>query len=80
MTKKLMNTIAVLEEKAGKNWIEEFKIVTTEEELIEKANKFGIELTPEVAKEGLSILRNDSSSELSDDDLSGIAGGKIAII
>jgi len=75
MTKKLMNAIAVLEEKAGKNWIEEFKIVTTEEELIEKAKSFGIELTPEEAKEGLSILRNNSS-ELSDDDLSGIAGGK----
>jgi len=78
MTKNLMLKIREIEEKAGSFWIEEFKNVVTEEELVEKAKKFGIELTSEETKEGLSILRNDSSSELSDDDLSGIAGGKFA--
>jgi len=76
MTKELMNVISVLEEKAGKKWVEELKNVNSKEELMEKAEKFGIKLTPEIAQEGIALLKDNSPAELSDDDLSGIAGGK----
>ncbi len=77
MTKELMNVIGILEEKAGKNWIEEFRDVNSGEELTEKAGKYGIELTPEMAEEGIALLKDNSSAELSEDELSGIAGGKL---
>lgn len=77
MTKELMLKIREIEEKAGKNWIEEFRDVNSGEELTEKAGKYGIELTPEMAEEGIALLKDNSSAELSEDELSGIAGGKL---
>ncbi len=76
MTKELMNVIGILEEKAGKTWIEEFRNVDSREELTEKAGKYGIKLTPEMAEEGIALLKGNTAAELSEDELSGIAGGK----
>lgn len=76
MTKELMNVVSVLEEKAGKTWIEEFRNVDSGEELMEKAGKYGIELTPEMAEEGIALLKGNTTAELSEEELSGIAGGK----
>lgn len=77
MTKELMLKIREIEEKVGKNWIEEFRDVNSREELTEKAGKYGIELTPEMAEEGIALLNGNASAELSEDELSGIAGGKL---
>ena len=76
MTKELMNVIGILEEKAGKNWIEEFRDVNSGEKLTEKAGKYGIELTPEMVEEGIALLNGNTTAELSEEELSGIAGGK----
>jgi len=76
MTKELMAKIKELEDKAGKNWIEEFKAIKTTEELKQKVSEHGIKLTEEEEKEALSLIIKNETNELTDDELADIAGGR----
>jgi len=75
MTKELMAKIKELEEKAGENWIGEFRFVKTKEELVQKVKKYDIDLTDEIADEALSLITDNSENELSETDLKNIAAG-----
>ena len=77
MTKELLEKIREIESKMGKGWIQKFETLSTKEELIETAQKNGIELTPELAQEGLTMLQANENNELSEKELSAVAGGKI---
>ena len=77
MTKALLEKIREIESKMGKDWIQKFEGLSTKEELIETAQKNGIVLTPELAQEGLAMLQANENNELSEEELSAVAGGKI---
>ena len=77
MTKALLEKIKEIESKMGKDWIQKFENLSTKELLIETAQKNGIELTPELAQEGLTMLRANENDELSEEELTAVAGGKI---
>ena len=77
MTKALLEKIREIEEKVGKDWIEIFENLSTEAEIIEQAKKNGVELTQALAKEGLQLIQANQKDELSESELSAVAGGKI---
>ena len=70
-----MVKIKEMEEKAGKNWIGEFKTIKTEEELKQKVSAYGIKLTEEEEKEALSLITKNDNNEITDEELGDIAGG-----
>jgi len=77
MTKELLEKIREIESKMGKDWVQQFKEVSTKEELIEKAKQNNIKLTPALAEEGLKLIEANEKDELSEEELSAVAGGKI---
>ena len=77
MTKALLEKIREIESKMGRDWIQKFEELSTKEELMVTAQKNGIELTPELAQEGLAMIRANEKDELSEEELSAVAGGKI---
>ena len=77
MTKALLEKIREIEEKMGKDWIQIFENLSTKEEIMEQAKKNGVELTPALAEEGLQLIRANEKDELSEQELSAVAGGKI---
>ena len=77
MTKELLEKIREIESKLGKDWVQQFENLSTKEALIATAQKNGIELTPEVAQEGLALIQANEKKELSEEELSAVAGGKI---
>ncbi|HOO34259.1 MAG TPA: hypothetical protein PK466_13805 [Thermotogota bacterium] len=76
MTKELLGKIREMEEKLGQDWLREFESVATVDLLKAKAEEYGITLTEEQAKEAFSHLNGNESEELSDEELSAVAGGK----
>lgn len=78
MTKALLEKIKEIEEKLGQGWMKKLEGLKTVEELKKKANELEIELTEEQATEALSLLINETE-ELSEKELTAIAGGKRAI-
>lgn len=74
MTKELLGKIKEMEEKLGPGWMKELEGLKTTEELKKKANEFNISITDEMATQALALL-NDETEELSEDELSIVAGG-----
>ena len=79
MTKELHEKLKHFEEKAGTDWFNKLNSVTTTEQLIKASAEFGITLSEIQAQEGLNLLKTDGR-ELSEEELSAIAGGKGAIL
>jgi len=77
MTKELHEKLKQFEEKAGADWLNHLSGITTSEQLIKVGSEYGITLSEIQAQEGLDLLKTDGK-ELSEDELSAIAGGKFA--
>jgi hypothetical protein len=75
MTKALLEKIKEMEEKLGKGWMQQLEGINTKEELVKKASALGIELREEQATEAMAFLTNDTDEELSEAELSAVAGG-----
>jgi len=75
MTKELKTIIKIIEEKAEKNWINEFYSINSKKELVQKIKKYDIDLTDELLEEVFKLLKDNSDKELSDEDLEDIAAG-----
>jgi hypothetical protein len=75
MTKELLEKIKELEGKLGQGWIKEFESITSAEALREKLADHDIQLTETVAEEAFNLLTNDETEELSEAELSAVAGG-----
>jgi len=67
----------VLEEKLGKTWLEHFQDVSSPEDLAQRCEKLGVVLTSQEAEQGFSLLQDPSEAELSEEQLSQLAGGTI---
>ena len=74
MTPTLLEKIKLAEEKIGKDWLKELGDCETKEQLENKANECGISLTDQETEEAFVLLSN-KNGELSDEELSGYAGG-----
>ncbi len=74
MTKDLQEIIRQFEEKIGAGWLKRFEEITTTDELIEMGTEYDIPLSEAQAQEGLNFLKNEAK-ELTEKELSGIAGG-----
>ena len=74
MTKELHEKLKQFEEKAGNDWFNQLNGITTTEQLINAGTEHGITLSEVQAQEGLDLLKTDGK-ELSEDELSAIAGG-----
>lgn len=74
MTKELLGKIKEMEEKLGPGWVKELEGIKTIEELKMKATELKISLTDEMAAQALALL-NDEAEELSEEELSIVAGG-----
>ena len=74
MTKELHEKLKQFEEKAGSDWLNQLNGITTTEQLIKAGTEYGITLSEVQALEGLDLLKTDGK-ELSEEDLSAIAGG-----
>ena len=77
MTKELHEKLRQFEEKAGADWLNHLSGITTSEQLIKVGSEYGITLSQVQALEGLDLLKTDGK-ELSEEELSAIAGGKFA--
>ncbi|MFP4461246.1 MAG: bacteriocin, partial [Thermotogota bacterium] len=71
--------IKVFEEKARTDWFNQLGDITTTEKLIKMGTEYGITLSEVEAQEGLDLLQTNGK-ELSEEELSAIAGGKGAIV
>jgi len=67
-----------LEEKLGKTWREYFQDVSSPEDLSQRCEKLGVVLTSQEAQQGFSLLQDPSETELSEEQLSQLAGGIMA--
>ena len=74
MTKELHEKFKQFEEKAGADWFNKLNGITTTEQLIKAGAEYGITLSEIQAQEGLNLLKTDGN-ELSEEELSSIAGG-----
>jgi len=74
MTKELQEIIRQFEEKVGVGWLKSLEGITTTDELIEMGTEYGITFSEAQAQEGLKFLKTEAK-ELSEKELSGIAGG-----
>ncbi|HPF16806.1 MAG TPA: hypothetical protein P5107_08000 [Thermotogota bacterium] len=77
MTISFLEKIREIERKMGKDWLQQFEGLTTKEEIIKAANQNGIELSDNLAQEGLNLLQANENDELGEEELSAVAGGKI---
>ncbi|HOO34258.1 MAG TPA: hypothetical protein PK466_13800 [Thermotogota bacterium] len=75
MTKDLLTKIKEMEEKLGQGWIKELEGISTPEALKAKAETLGISLTDAVTTEAIQMLNGDEAEELSEEELSTVAGG-----
>jgi len=80
MTKVLMDTVKQIEEKVGKDWINQVSEIKTTEQLQKQAEKWGVELSDELAAEALRLLSSDEVGEMSEEELAAAAGGCKGII
>ena len=80
MTKALMDTVKQIENKVGKDWINQVSQIRTIEELKKQAGEWGVDLSDELADEALRLLSSDSVGDMSEDELAAIAGGAKGII
>ena len=80
MTKALMDTVKQIEDKVGKDWINQVSEIRTTEELKKQAEEWGVGLSDELADEALRLLSSDPAGEMSEDELAAIAGGAKGII
>ncbi len=80
MTKALMETVKQIEDKVGKDWINQVSEIKTTEELQKQAEKWGVELSDEMALEALSLLSSEQVGEMSEEELKAAAGGCKGII
>jgi len=80
MTKALMETVKQIEEKVGKDWINQLSEIKTTEELKQQAAKWDVEVSDEMASEALRLLSSDQVGELSEEELAAVAGGCKGII
>jgi len=74
MTIELQEKIKQFEEKIGAGWLKHFEEINTTHELIEMGTEYGINLSEAQAQEVLKFLKTEAK-ELSEKELSGIAGG-----
>jgi hypothetical protein len=79
VTKELLAKIKEIEVKADKNWLQVVRKTKTEEELIQTTSRWGVLLSQAEAAEAHAIL-HAKAEELSEADLSGIAGGGLTIV
>ena len=77
MTKPFFEKIREIESKMGKDWVQQFEGLSTKEELIKVAGENGVELSDDMAQEGLKLIQANEKDELSEEELSAVAGGKI---
>jgi hypothetical protein len=75
MTKELGRILVGIKKKIGTNWISAFEKCDTVQKIQEKANGFGIDLTDNDAESLREFLCTFSATELSEMELSEIAGG-----
>jgi len=68
----------VVEEKLGKTWLDHFRDVSSPDELAQRCEKLGVVLTSQEAQQGFSLLQDPSEAELSEEQLSQLAGGIMA--
>ena len=78
MTKELLEKIKEIEEKLGQGWMKELEEITSVEALQKSMADRGIELTETLAEEAFNLLMNDEGEELSEEELSAVAGGYFA--
>ena len=79
MTKELLEKMKEIESKAGKGWLKAFEDLETSQEVIEKAAEYNVTLSKELGEESLKLLNSDNFEELSEEELSTVAGGKIIV-
>jgi hypothetical protein len=72
----LYTKIVELEKKLGKNWIENFMVVTSSKEIQMKAEKSGVTLSVKIAEELRKYIEKTRKGELTDKELGSIAGGQ----
>ena len=75
MTKALMETVKQIEDKVGKDWINQISEIRTTEVLKKQAEEWGVELSDELAAEALRLLTSEQVGELSEEELTAAAGG-----
>ncbi len=78
MTKELLEKIKEIEEKLGQGWMKELEGIASVEELQKKAADYGIELSNTNTEEALELMKDNGSEELSEEELSAVAGGYFA--
>ena len=69
----------VLEQKLGSTWIEHFQDVDSPDELAQRCRALGVVLTAQEAQEGFALLQNPLETELSEEELAQLAGGRANI-
>lgn len=77
MTRNLLEKIRALEEKTGKSWMESVVSIQSTEELMKKAEQWGVPLTEEEAEEGFTLLQTHDIEELTEEEMANIAAGAI---
>ncbi len=77
MTKELLDKIHDIENSLRTAWIGRFEALETPEAIIAEAKSLGVELTREEASEALSLLKKPEGGEITDEEMTGIAGGAI---
>jgi len=79
MTKELLEKLKELEKNAGKGWLRHFEGLKTSDDIILKAAQFDVMLTKALGEESLILLQSNETEELTEEELSAIAGGKIVV-
>jgi hypothetical protein len=75
MTKELERILVGVKKEIGGNWMETFEKCDTVQKIQGKVKSFGFELTDNEAENLRDFLEKSSSEELSEAELSEIAGG-----
>lgn len=74
MTNELQAMFKRFEEKIGTDWVSTLEGITTTQRLIKEGAEYGITLSEAQAQEVLNFIKT-TGKELSEKELSGIAGG-----
>jgi predicted AAA+ superfamily ATPase len=72
MTNTLLEKMAEIEKAGGKDWFKGFQKADSVQDIISLSDKYGINVTEEVAQEAFKLL---NEAELSDEQLMNISGG-----
>ncbi|HPF16849.1 MAG TPA: hypothetical protein P5107_09790 [Thermotogota bacterium] len=80
MTKALMDIVKQFEAKCGKDWLKEVSDLNSMDALKRKAEEWDIELSDELLQEAFGLLTEKGVDEMSEEQLTAIAGGAKGII